>query len=281
MKRVLRLVLGLGLLGAMPALPALAQDEAIEEYRLGPRDVLEIKVFEVPELNLEQRISDKGAIDLPLLGEFTVSGQTAAEVRTRLETLLTTKYVNRANVSVVIKEYANKPVTIVGAVRKTGSLNISGRWSLLQAISAAGGLTETAGRKIYVLRKADNGLSDTLEVDTEALFRTAAPMWNIPIFPGDIVNVRPRFNIKVFCLGEVKSPGALEFSSDDRLTLLSVIARAGGLSDRASKTIRIKRRSDEGKDSEVVVDFGKVLAGTIPDPQLQPNDVVVIKESFF
>ena len=273
------LAVALGL--AWPAASARAQANAIEEYRVGPRDLLEIKVFEIPELNLEQRVSEKGTITLPLLGDFAVSGLTAAEFRGRLETLLTAKYVNRANVSVVVKEYANKPVTIVGAVRSTGSLNISGRWSLLQAISSAGGLTEAAGRKIYILRKADNGLSDTLEVDTEALFRTAAPMWNIPIFPGDVVNVRQRYVVKVFCRGEVKSPGALEFSSDDRLTLLSVIARAGGLTDRASKTLRIKRRGADGKDTEVVVDFGRVLAGKVPDPELQSNDIVVVKESFF
>ena len=81
--------------------------------------------------------------------------------------MLTAKYVNRANVSVVVKEYANKPVSVVGAVQSSGSLNISGRWTLLQAISAAGGLTGDAGRKIYVLRRSENGLTDTLEIDTD------------------------------------------------------------------------------------------------------------------
>lgn len=262
-------------------LAPLAAQEPSLDYRLGPKDLLEIRVLEIPDLNVERRVTDNGAIDIPLLGDFAVAGLTATEVRARLEQMLTSKYVNRANVSVVVKEYANKPVSVVGAVRSPGSLNISGRWTLLQAISAAGGLTGEAGRKIFVLRRGENGMSDSLEIDTQDLFRASSPVWNIPIFPADVINVPPRSSVRVFCLGEVKNPGALDFSSEDRLTLLSVVARAGGLTDRASKSIRIKRRNAEGKDVETVVNFGRVLSGKDPDPAVESNDVIVVKESLF
>src|SRR5262249_55327889 len=159
------------------------------------------------------------------------SGLTATEIRDRLQSLLMAKFVNRANVSVTIKEFASKPVSIVGAVHKPGSLNISGRWSLLQAISAAGGLTEQAGKKVIVLRRAENGLSDTLEIKTDDLLRNNSAQWNIQLVPGDTVNIPARQMVRVFCLGEVKQPGALEFDSEDRMSLLSVIAKAGGLTD--------------------------------------------------
>ncbi len=151
----------------------------------------------------------------------------------------------------------------------------------MTAITAAGGLTEKAGRRILVLRRADNGLSDTLEIRTDDLFQNATELWNIPIQPADVINVVPRTTITVFCLGEVKAPGALQFDSDDRISLLSVIARAGGLSDRASSTIRIKRRGADGKDVETVVDFKRIVAGKDPDIPIEANDVVVVKESFF
>jgi polysaccharide export outer membrane protein len=263
-----------------PSVAGWAQDPIVE-YHVGPKDLLEIRVLEIPDLNVERRVTDNGAIDVPLLGQFAVGGLTADEIKTRLETTLTEKYVNRANVSVVVKEFANRPVSVVGAVKKAGSLNISGRWSLLQAISAAGGLSSDAGRKIYVLRRAENGLSDTLEIDTDNLFRSAALMWNIPIYPADVINVPARSQVRVFCLGEVRSPGALDFTSEDRLSLLSVIARAGGLTDRASKSIRIRHRNAEGKDVETEVNFGRVLAGKDPDPPIEANDVIVVKESFF
>jgi polysaccharide export outer membrane protein len=164
---------------------------------------------------------------------------------------------------------------------KPGSLSISGRWTLMQAITAAGGLSEKAGRRILVLRRAENGLSDTLEIDTEDLFQNATELWNIPILPADVINIPPRQQFTIFCLGEVKTAGALQFETVDRVTLLSLIAKAGGLSDRASKKIRIKRRGPDGKDTEQVVDFNKILAGEADDPVLLPNDVVVVKQSFF
>ena len=251
------------------------------DYAIGPKDLLEIRVLELPELNVERRVSDSGALDVPLLGELAVSGLTAVEVRAQIEKLVTEKYVNRANVSVVVKEFTNKPVSVLGAVLRPGTLPISGQWTLMKAITAAGGLTDKAGSKIYVLRRSDNGLSDTLEINTQDLFGSATPLWNIPIQPADVINVTPRSVITVFCLGEVKNPGALQFDSEERLTLLSVIAKAGGFSDRASRSIRIKHRGPDGKDVEKTADFGRILAGKDPDVPIQPNDVVVVKESFF
>jgi polysaccharide export outer membrane protein len=251
------------------------------DYRIGSKDLLEIRVLEIPELNLERRVTDAGTIDLPLIGQISVAGKTATEARAQLEELLRAKYVNRANVSFVVKEYANSPVSVVGAVTKPGSLSLSGRWSLLQAISAAGGLDQTAGRRIFVLRRSDNGLSDTLEIRRDDLLQATSAMWNIPIFPGDVVNIPARSTVKVFCLGEVKQPGALEFDSDDRISLLSVIAKAGGLTDRAARTILIKRKGPDGKDVETKVNYKAVIAGKEPDPALKADDVVVVQESFF
>jgi polysaccharide biosynthesis/export protein len=251
------------------------------DYVIGPKDLLEIRVLEVPELNVERRVSDGGTLELPLLGAISVTGLTTTEIRDRLEQMLTAKYVNRANVSVVVKEFTNKPVSVLGAVQKPGSLSISGRWTLIKAITAAGGLTSDAGRKILVLRRSDNGLSDALEIGTEELFQGTTQVGEIPILPGDVINIPPRRTLTVFCLGEVKAPGALEFDSDDRLSLLSVIAKAGGLTDRAAKTIHIKHRGVDGKDVEKAVDFKRIVSGKDPDPPIEPNDVIVVKESFF
>jgi polysaccharide biosynthesis/export protein len=269
------------LLVAILAPAALRAQNVSGEYRVGPRDLLEIKVMEIPELNVERRVSDAGTISLPMVGDFPVSGLTAAEVRSGLGTLLKSKYVNQADVSVVIKEFGNKPISILGAVQRPGALNISGRWFLLQAISAAGGLTEAAGRKIYILRKGEKGLSETVEVPTDDLLRGATQTWDIPIYPGDVVNVPARSTVRIFCIGEVKTPGAIELSADDRITLLSVLSKAGGLTDKASKKIRIKRRDVSGRDVEYVSDYKRILAGKDPDPVLKGDDVVVVKESFF
>lgn len=269
-------------LAILAAASVAAQEPASMEYRLGPKDLLEIKVIEVPDVNGERRVGDDGSIDLPMVGKVPVSGLTASEVADRIEAVLTAKYVNRANVSVVIKDYANKPVSIIGAVQRPGSLNIAGRWDLLQAIAAAGGLAPNAGRKIYVLRRGENGLSDRLEIDRDELFLRSSDRWNVPIYPSDVVNIPPRTTVKIFCLGEVKSPGALELDSDDRITLLSVIAKAGGFTSRAAKgNIRIKRRGADRKDVELTADYSRIVSGKDPDMELMADDVVIVKESFF
>jgi polysaccharide export outer membrane protein len=249
-------------------------------YVIGPKDMLEIRVIEIPELNVERRVSDDGSIALPLLGDLAVGELTAAQVREKLETVLKQKYVNRANVSVVVKEFADKPVSVLGAVHTPGALRVSGKFTLLQAISAAGGLTQQAGRKVFVLRPEAGGGSHTVEVDVQSLFR-GDPEANVSIYPSDIVNVPARQAIRILCLGELKNPGAFDFDADQRVTLLAAIAKAGGLTDRASKTIRIRRRQADGGETQIEVNYARVLSGKVPDPVLQSEDIVVVKESFF
>jgi polysaccharide export outer membrane protein len=277
-QRTLRaLVIGAAL--ALSIATASAQPEST--YRVGPKDLLEIKVFEVPELNVDRRIDDNGAIELPLVGSVSLTNLTVEQVRDKLRALLEARYMRRASVSVVIKEFQNQPISVIGAVAKPGPLPSSGRWTLLQAISEVGGLTTSAGKKLYVLRHADNGLNDQLEINTDELMIRSDPRWNIAIYPNDVINVPPQVTVRVFVLGEVKNPGAIEFSSGDRISLLAVIAKAGGLTDRASRgSIRIRRRGPDGKEVEFAVPYRRMLAGKEPDPILQPNDLVIVKESF-
>lgn len=277
-QRTLRaLVVGAALALSIPT--ASAQPEST--YRVGPKDLLEIKVFEVPELNVDRRIDDNGSIELPLVGPVSLTNLTVEQVRDKLRALLEARYMRRASVSVVIKEFQNQPISVIGAVAKPGPLPSSGRWTLLQAISEVGGLTTSAGKKLYVLRHADNGLNDQLEINTDELMIRSDPRWNIAIYPNDVINVPPQVTVKVFVLGEVKNPGAIEFLSGDQISLLAVIAKAGGLTDRASRgSIRIRRRGPDGKEVEFAVPYRRMLAGKEPDPILQPNDLVIVKESF-
>jgi polysaccharide biosynthesis/export protein len=87
-----------------------AQSNASDAYILGARDLLDIRVLEVTELNVERRVTEGGMIDLPLIGQLPVAGLTAEEARERLRTLLQSKYVNSATVSITVKEYVNKTV---------------------------------------------------------------------------------------------------------------------------------------------------------------------------
>jgi polysaccharide export outer membrane protein len=258
-----------------------AQTPRSAGYHIGPKDLIEIKVFEVPELNIERRVSEEGTINLPLIGDVPVQGLTDVELADRLKAMLEAKYVQRASVAVQIREFRSKPIAVLGAVKQPGNLAFSGRWTLLEALSAAGGLSDDHGDKIYVLRRAENGLSDQIAINVDDLMVRAESSANLPIFANDLINVPAKVDVTVFCLGEVVRPGAVVFQSTERITLLTAIARAGGLTDRASRKIQIKRRERSGRDLELEVDYKRIVAAKDPDFPLRTGDVVIVKESFF
>ena len=249
-------------------------------YRLGPKDLIRIKVFEVPELNVDSRVSDAGNVTLPLIGDIAASGLTESEFAARLKELLEARYVNRATVTVSIVEARSRPIRMLGAVRQPGNLDLPGHWTLLDVLAAAGGLADNHGDMIYVLRRAENGLSDQLAIPVDDLLVRGLPEANIPIQTADLINVPVRTTLSVYCLGAVRNPGEVHFESTETITLLAVIVRAGGLTDAASKKIRVRRRGD-ATGEELIVDYKKLIAGTEVDPVLGEGDVIVVKESLF
>lgn len=250
-------------------------------YRLGPRDLITVKVFEVPELNIETRVSEKGTVNLPLIGDVPAEGLTADEFGARLETLLEARYVNRASVAIEVREFRSRPIVVMGAVKSPGNLAFPGRWTLLEALAAAGGLAGGHGDYVNVLRRAGNGLTDQIAIRIDDLLVQGDPRANIPIFANDLINVPVPSDVTIFCLGEVVSPGAQSFRSTERITVLSALARAGGLSPRASKKISVKRRKGESLQQEVEIDYRRILSGKEPDMTLRDGDVLVVKESLF
>lgn len=251
-------------------------------YRIGPRDLLDIRVYEDEKLNGERRVSEAGVINLPLLGDIPVSGKTTSEVSAVLKRLLEDKYMQRASVDVQVLDFRSRPISVIGAVKQPGNLGFSGRWTLLEALTAAGGVTDNHGNVVHILRRADNGLSDQVTIQIDDLLLRADPKANIPIFANDLINVPGTVEITVYCLGEVARPGALTFKSSERITVLSAIAHAGDLTDRASSRVLIKRAGNaDGGPTEITVDYKKILAGKEPDVELRNGDVIRVKESFF
>ncbi len=250
-------------------------------YRIGPKDLLSVSVFEVPELNVERRVSELGKLHLPLVGAVDVEGLTEAEASTKLKELLESRYVQHASVEVHIKEFQSRPISVVGAVRQPGALAFPGKWTLLEVLAAAGGLMERHGDVIHVLRRGTDGATRELSVEVEDLMVRGDEQANIAIYPNDIINVPTAVDVTVFCLGEVRNGGALVFREGERMTLLTVIAKAGGLTDRASKRILVKRERKEGAPESLTVNYKRIVAGKEPDIELRKDDVVLVKESFF
>ena len=257
-----------------------AQAQGKDSYRVGARDLLDIRVYEDQKLSGERRVSESGLVNLPLLGDVPVAGKTTAEIAQVIEKALEEKYMQQASVDVQVMEYRSRPISIIGAVKSPGNLGFSGRWTLLEALTAAGGLADNHGGVIHVLRRADNGLSDQVTISIDDLLLRGDSRVNLPIFANDLINVPVSVQVTVYCLGEVQKPGALSFKSNERITVLSAIAQAGGLTDRAGNKIQVKRQGS-GLGQEITVDYKKIVAGKAPDVELKQGDVIVVKESFF
>lgn len=253
-----------------------------DDYRIGPKDVLKLQVFEAPDFNVDElRVGEDGTVRLPVYGDLAVAGLTTTEAAALIDRTLEQCCVQRATVTLALEEVRFRPVTVIGAVGTPGPRSITGRWTLLEVLSAAGGVGAQHGDVVHVIRRSENGLADQLTVDLDELLLKGEARVNIPIFPGDLVNVPATVDVTIFCVGEVERPGPVVFKSTERITLLTAIARAGGLSDRASKKIEIKREGEGGMVRQIEVDYKAVLAGRIPDPQLQEGDILLVKESFF
>jgi polysaccharide export outer membrane protein len=261
---------------------AVPQEKFTQEYRVGPKDLLEISVFGADELSRTVRVSEDGKVTLPLLGEVVVDGLTKSEVEKKLGQLLGEKYVQNPQVTVFIREYQSKRVSVLGAVEKPGPYQLLGRQTLMQIISEAGGLTRDAGNEIIIIRQLPDGSSTSLHISIDDLFLKGDAKLNVPMEAGDIVNIPVDKLVVVYVFGQVKNPGALQVKKSNIPTLLQAIAQAGGFTDRASKGgVVIKRKDEAGKEKEIKVNVRSILKNKIKDVQLLENDTVYVPESLF
>ena len=270
----------LSLISLSPTL--FSQEKYTADYRVGPKDLLEISVFGLDELNKTVRISEDGKITLPLLGEIEVEGLTKTELEVKLSQLLEEKYLQNPQVTVFIREYQSKRVSVLGAVENPGNYELLGRQTLLQIISRAGGLTQEAGKEIIVIRQYEDGTSTSLKISIEDLILKGDASLNIPLQFDDIINIPIDVIVNVYVFGQVRNPGALNVKKSNIPTLLQAIAQAGGFSDRASKGgVIIKRKDAEGKEIEIKVNVKDIIRGKQKDIQLKENDVVYVPETIF
>lgn len=265
-----------------PAQTKEARDLFVRAYRIGPEDVLEISVFEVEELNRTVRVEEDGTISLPLIGRVAVGGMTQEEVAQKLTELLQAGFVKNPQVMIFIKDYKSRQVGVLGAVETPGSYPLVGRKTLMQMLSIAGGLSETAGNDVLILRQGSNGETSTIRIDLRELWVDGNKELNIPIEPNDVINVPVDREIRVFVTGRVNNPGPITAKQSEGITLLQAIAGAGGLAEGAKQTaITIKRKGPGGQEVMFKVNYRDVVKGKKMDMPLQEGDVVVVPESFW
>jgi polysaccharide export outer membrane protein len=249
-----------------------------EDYRIGSRDVLEIRVFDLEELNATVRVSEAGTVELPVIGEIAAAGLTQNGLAAAIEEALS-GFVRQPQVFVFVREYQSQRVSIIGAVRSPGIYQMVGRTTLLEAISDAGGVnpTESSGR-VRILREGLTGAP--IEIDLGELLDKGNTAYNIRLKPGDVINVVVKEAFTIYVSGQVRTPGS--FTLRESITLLKAVSLAGGFSDRAAANkVRIVRAKEDGTQEVIEVNFEDIQDGKSPDIQILPNDIIVVPETIF
>lgn len=258
---------------AAPA--AVSIDTRESHLRIGSGDLLEMTVFDEPEMTQGIRVSDSGEGNISLIGAVKLSGLTTAQAETMIATRFRDgNFLLDPQVHIFIREYGTQGVSVLGEVRRPGVYGVLGRRTLLDIISQAGGLTPMAGTQVTVQRADDQRNTLTADISNDAAKSLAN---DVELHPGDKVIV-PRAGI-VYVIGDVGRPGGYLMQNNGNITLVQAVALAAGATRTASaKHTRILHKAPTGI-TETVVDLKKILAGKSADIQLQAEDVVFVPTS--
>ncbi len=268
--RIPLIALGIVLLGAEPVRTGLS------DYTVGPDDVLEVKVYDEEDLSRQVVVTAEGKIALPLVGDVPVMGLTAAQIEDRLEALYGADYLKTPQVFVAVKEFRSKGVKVLGAVRNPGAYKLTGTSTVLDVITLAGGVSESGGKNLLMLKSTKDGNVEPTPVDLHRLLVEGDVGQNLPVEGGEILFV-PRGD-EVYVLGEVRTPGSLKF--EEGMTLTQAITKSNGFTKTASKKVQIVRVENE-KKSQLDVNVKRIESGKESDPVLRARDLVVVPESIF
>ncbi len=256
------------------------------DYRVGPFDVINITVYEEPDLSRSDiRVSGTGDISFPLIGKLEINDLTTFDI----EKLISAKfaeqeYILNANVSVSIKEFNSRKFLILGAVRNPGSYSLSVEERVIDAISKSGGIiSELAGKKGMLIRsyKNENGNEEKIVIDIniKRLLHGDDQSANIYLADSDIFYI-PSAD-KFYIMGEIQLPGS--YSIDKDLTLVEAISMAGGFTEIAARNRSRIIRVEGGMEKIIEVNVDRIMKSgrKTEDVFVLPDDIIVIPESFF
>jgi polysaccharide biosynthesis/export protein len=264
---------------------------------LGPGDLIEIVVFEVPELsNIKVRISRPGVVTLPLIGQVPVTGKTPADLEADLRQRLEGAYMYDPHVTVFVHERRSQRISVIGAVRKGGVYELTGRLRLADALGLAEGLSDDADHVVYLIRRVPAGTvaraqgnggagapaasetGETEEVMTAINLDEVAKgsdELNVQLEAGDVIQV-PRAG-SIYVGGSVSRPGSIPLKA--KTTVFQAILAAGGATNVAALAdVRLYRTQPDGKIDVTTMDLNKFEEGA-GSPELQKNDVVIVGKS--
>jgi polysaccharide export outer membrane protein len=250
--------------------------QTTESLLIGPGDLLHVLVFDTPELEEHARVTDAGGLPLVLGGTVRVAGLTPSRAAEAIEdALVRGHFLLTPRVLVTVEEYETQKVSILGEVHTPGAYSIDTPRSVLDVLSLAGGLTDLADRKVLIER---HGTSETVQYFVSNAPNLATDT-TVTVNPGDTLLVS-KAGI-VYVLGDVGRPGGYTMTNNDgKLSVLELIARAGGTAPNATPShAKLIRKSGDGYVA-TPLPLSDMQKGTRPDLPLQPDDIVYVPFSY-
>jgi polysaccharide export outer membrane protein len=239
--------------------------------RILPGDVITIRVFGVPDMTQDFRVSDVGTIGLPMIGTVKAQGLTPHELEEKIGAALRDGgFINEPQVSVSAKEMRSAVVSVLGEVGKPGPYPVFSSCRLSDLITTAGGLTPRSGH-LVTLTHADQP-NVLVRIDL-----ASGSSKDVEVYAGDSVLVSKAG--VVYVLGDVGRPAGLVMENDSKMSVLQALALAGGTGkDAGLKGTRIIRKTAE-KIEDIPVPLKKILKAEVRDMDLLPGDVLYIPSS--
>ncbi len=251
-------------IGGAPAVPPPVLDSA--EYQLGAGDLLRINVYGYPDMSADVRVDEAGSITYAYVGSVAVRGRSARDVESLVADKLSGGgFIRSPQVSVLVADYRSQKVAVMGQGARPGQYPLRKSSSIIDLLAEAGGVMNTIAADEATLLRADG---TKVPIDLFALF-DGDPRQNAMVAAGDTIYV-PRAS-QFYVYGEVQRPGT--YRLERNMTVSQAISTGGGLTPRGSeRRATLKRRDDLGKERHISVKGSDLL---------QPDDVLVVKESLF
>ena len=282
------------------------RERPADAYQIGAGDLLDVRVFNVPEMSRTLRVATNGSIQLPLVGTVEAAGRSADKLSADIAGILATNLVRHPQVDVFVTEYRSQRVAVTGAVVKPGLYPLTrDRYTILDVISEAGGLAKEGGSVVDFIPAEDGapsaafkvasaaaklplgtgnhvpaeGSNRAIRVDLNELFAGANPTaLNLPVVAGDVIYVREAGSFTIE--GWVDKPGTYPLTRET--TVLAALSMGGGalLPARLGKVevLRSHGGATSTRDAEVV-DLGEIRSGTETDVALHSGDIVRVPGS--
>jgi len=243
--------------------------------KLAPGFLLNIQVYDEPDLSAHVRIDNEGNISMPFLKTLHVGGDTVAQAKETIENKFRNDGIlKNPQITIDVEQFATTSVTVMGEVANPGKVELLAPHSLLDVIGMTGGETSLAGNQIDV--KRPNGASG-MATTTYHYSRgdDGSTIRDVMVNPGDTVIVQ-RAGI-VYVLGGVNRPGGYAMQESGDLNVAQAISLAQGLMLQARVSgVRVVQHDSTGKPVEIAVSYNKIMDGKEKPLQLTAGDIVYV-----